>query len=173
MNSNLYFFTATILNWQHLLKDDSYKDIILDSISFLVLDKRIKVYAFVIMPNHIHLVWRIVEPHIKSDVQRDFLKFTAQKMKALLKREKPEFLEKFRVNAKDREYQIWKRDPLSVELINVSVIRQKIDYIHPNPIHPKWNLGRTITDYKYSSAGFYYMGKNDFDFLSNIGYEYV
>ena len=80
MSSNLYFFTATILEWKHLLKNDNFKDIIINSLNFLVSDKRIKVYAFVIMPNHIHLTWRILEPHFKVNVQRDFLKFTAQKI---------------------------------------------------------------------------------------------
>jgi REP element-mobilizing transposase RayT len=78
---NIYFFTATILEWRKLLQDDDYKDIIINSLKYLVKDGRIKVHAYVIMPNHLHLVWKIVEPHILSDVQRDFLKFTAQKFK--------------------------------------------------------------------------------------------
>jgi hypothetical protein len=39
------FFTATILEWKHLLKPDKYKQIILDSLKFLVEQKRAKVYA--------------------------------------------------------------------------------------------------------------------------------
>ena len=173
MSTNLFFFTATILEWKHLLKNDEYKEIITQSMKFLVKDERVKIYAFVIMPNHIHLVWRIHEPHLLQNVQRDFLKFTAQKMKAKLKTENPEYLESYRVNAKDREFQFWERDPLSVELLSLNVIKQKIDYIHSNPIHPKWNLAQTIVDYKYSSARFYYEGIDDFGFLSNIGAEYV
>jgi REP element-mobilizing transposase RayT len=49
------FFTATITEWQKLLEPDKYKDIIINSLRFLVEDKRIKLYAFVIMSNHIHL----------------------------------------------------------------------------------------------------------------------
>lgn len=173
MTTNLFFFTATILEWKHLLKNDEYKEIITHSMKFLVKDERVKIYAFVIMPNHIHLVWRIHEPHLLQNVQRDFLKFTAQKMKAKLKTENPEYLEGFRVKAKDREYQFWERDPLSVELLSLNVIKQKIDYIHSNPIHPKWNLAQTFLDYKYSSARFNYEGIDDFGFLSNICAEYV
>ena len=173
MHSNLYFFTATILEWKHLLKNDVYKDIIIDSLTFLVNDNRIIVYAFVIMPNHIHLIWRILEPHFKSNVQRDFLKYTAQQIKAKLKSDDMRYLHEFRVNAKDREFQFWERDPLSVELISLPVIKQKIDYVHSNPVHPKWKLAEQVTDYKYSSARFYYMGEQDFGFLSNIGVEYM
>ncbi|MGZ3873593.1 MAG: hypothetical protein ACXVJD_11780 [Mucilaginibacter sp.] len=53
------FFTATILEWKHLLKEDIYKDIIINSLTFLKKEKSIVVYGFVIMPNHIHLLWQI------------------------------------------------------------------------------------------------------------------
>ena len=39
----------------------------------------------------------------------------------------------FKVNKYDRDYQIWKREPLSIELISPAVFEQKIDYIHYNP----------------------------------------
>ena len=55
MNQNyLQFFTATNLWWKKLLQPDKYKQIIIDSLKFLVENKRVKVYGFVIMPNHIH-----------------------------------------------------------------------------------------------------------------------
>ncbi len=52
------FFTATILEWKPLLQEDSYKNIILNSLQFLVNKKKIRLYAFVIMNNHIHLIWQ-------------------------------------------------------------------------------------------------------------------
>ena len=55
-NNTLYFFTATILEWKHLLKDNNYKVIITDTLKFLCTAEKIKVCAFVIMPNHIHLI---------------------------------------------------------------------------------------------------------------------
>ncbi len=53
------YFTATILEWKHLLKQDKYKDIIISSLEFLVKNGRIKVYGFTIMSNHIHLIWQV------------------------------------------------------------------------------------------------------------------
>jgi putative transposase len=51
------YFRATIYEWQALLGNDNHKDIIIDSLQFLVNDKRIELNAFVIMSNHIHLIW--------------------------------------------------------------------------------------------------------------------
>jgi putative transposase len=48
---------------------------------FLVDDKRVWIYGFVIMPNHLHILWRLQEGFTQKKVQRDFLKFTAQKIK--------------------------------------------------------------------------------------------
>ena len=49
------FFTATNLKCQPLLKPDKYKDIIISSMDFLVTDKRVIIYGFVIMHNHLHI----------------------------------------------------------------------------------------------------------------------
>jgi putative transposase len=128
------YFTATNLQWKKLLKPDKYKDIIIDSLRFLVDDKRIKLYAFVIMVNHIHLIWQMCPDSDPEAVQRDFLKYTAQKIKADLDKYHPAVLEHFRVDAKDRKYQFWERNPLSVELTTHKVFLQKLDYIHWNPV---------------------------------------
>ncbi len=50
------FFTATIYEWNPLLKDDNVKDIIIISLRFLVRANRISLYGFVIMSNHLHLI---------------------------------------------------------------------------------------------------------------------
>ena len=55
----IYFWTATINNWMKLLMDDRYKDIIINSFRYLSNAGKIDVFAFVIMPNHIHTIWRI------------------------------------------------------------------------------------------------------------------
>jgi len=160
-------FTATFLKWKYLLLDDRYKDIITSSMKFLVADERAVIYAFVIMPNHIHLVWKITNDRKKEDVQRDFLKYTAQKMKLKLTNEKPEELRLFYVGAKDRKYQFWERNPLTSRLPSEEIIVQKVNYIHANPIRGKWNLCKEFIDYKYSSASFYYDISNEWDFLTH------
>lgn len=57
----IFFWTATINQWQKLLQPDTYKDIIIDSLNYLSNAKKIDVFGFVIMPNHIHLILRTNE----------------------------------------------------------------------------------------------------------------
>jgi len=47
-----------------------------------------------------------------------------------------EVLERFRVNANDRTYQIWKRNALSVSIWNPVVFKQRLDYIHNDLVLP-------------------------------------
>lgn len=51
----IFFWTATIKDWSHLLKEVDYKNLILDSMSYLSEKNLVDIFAFVIMPNHIHL----------------------------------------------------------------------------------------------------------------------
>ncbi|MEM6523191.1 MAG: transposase [Bacteroidota bacterium] len=137
---HVQFFTATILNWIPVLHHDSYKDIIIDSLNYLVVKGKSDLYGFVIMPNHIHLIWRINQHFERSNVQRDFLKFTGQQIKFRLQDMKSPLLDKFKVNLKDRKYQFWKRNALSIDLYSREVIEQKLGYLHANPVSGKWNL---------------------------------
>ncbi|MES2774784.1 MAG: transposase [Bacteroidota bacterium] len=161
------FLTATNLNWLPLMQADSHKKIIIDSLAFLVKNKRVKVYAFVIMNNHLHLIWQVLPGHTPDAVQRDFLKYTGQQMKFNLKENDTTFLEQFKVGAKDREYQFWERNSLSIELRTRSVFEQKFLYIHYNPV--KAGLCALPEEYYYSSAKFYETGVDNFGFLTRWG----
>ena len=160
--SDLYFTTATILHWNHLLANDKFKDIIIDSFRFCVLQKRAEIWAFVIMDNHIHFVWRILPPFELKQVRQGLLKFTAQKIiSSLIDAGEFETIEFFKVNRGDRNFQIWKRDTLSVEILSDKVLNQKINYIHNN-LNKK---GENDVEYKYSSASYYATGLRNWDFL--------
>ena len=80
--TDLYFSTATIKGWKHLLKPDKYKTIITNSMTFLAEEGSVWFYAFVIMPNHIHWVWQLRGETILSSVQQRMLKFVAKQIKA-------------------------------------------------------------------------------------------
>ena len=73
----IYFWTATINKWQPLLQRDDYKNVVISSLEYLSSMGKIDVFAFVIMPNHIHLIWRVNEHNGKETAQASFLKFTA------------------------------------------------------------------------------------------------
>ena len=70
----------------------------------------------------------------REAAQRDFLKFVSQTIKRDLQKNHPRVLEKFYVGAKDRKYQFWKRNPLSIDLWTKEVFIQKMEYIHYNPV---------------------------------------
>src|SRR4051794_13196414 len=159
------FFTATILEWKHLLEDDYMKDIVIESLRFLVKDGRVIIYGFIIMPNHIHLIWQIQDKTVKHKVQQSFLKFTAQKMKFRLIDSGSTVLESYKVKASDREYQFWERNPLSIDLWSRPVFMQKLVYMHKNPAQPHWKLCTFPEEYKYSSFRFYEFGDDEFAFL--------
>lgn len=159
------YFTATIYEWQPILVDDMHKNIIIESLQYLVNDKRIELNAFVVMSNHIHLIWQHLAGFTSSNVQASFMKYTAQQLKRSLIKNKPNILDMFKVNKYDREYQIWKREPLSIELLNESMFKQKLEYIHHNPV--KAGLCTVPEEYYYSSARFYVDGINSFGMLKH------
>ena len=68
------------------------------------------------MDNHLHLIWRIKEDYKRADIQRDFLHDTAKEILKHLKEKNAQVLEKIDVNLKDRKYQVWQRNLLSIEL---------------------------------------------------------
>ena len=159
------FFTATILEWKYLLKPDKYKDVIIESLQFLVKHKKITLYAFVIMTNHIHLIWQTLQGKTPKQIQHSFLKYTAQQIKFDLIEHHPLVLERFRVDAKDRTYQFWERNSLGVDLYTHAVFMQKLHYIHWNPV--KAGLCTLPEEYYYSSAKFYWTGVDEFNMLTH------
>ena len=93
------------------------------------------------------------------------MKFTAQNIKFALAIDNPALLEKCKVNKTDREYQIWKRKPLSIELSSEKVFLQKLEYIHNNPV--KAGICLYPEDYHFSSALFYEKGIDHFKMLTH------
>lgn len=45
------------------------------------------------------------------------------------------------------------------EIITERFVRQKLNYIHKNPVSGKWKLVGHYLDYEYSSARFYDLGE--------------
>ena len=164
----LYFWTATINNWQRLLEKDEYKDVIIDSLQYLTSEDKVDVFAFIIMPNHIHLIWRVNEPNGKESPQGSFLKYTAHIFKKMLRKEGAEKLAAYKVNAENKKYEFWQRDSLAVPLFTRKVALQKLNYIHRNPLAEHWSLVKDPCDYKYSSARYYELNEKNFYFLKDL-----
>ncbi len=138
-----------------MLQDDYCKQITVDSLQWLVTQKRCIVYAFVIMPNHVHLLWKIADGYEREEVQGAMISFTAHAFIKYLKQSNSNELENYSVTAADRRYQFWQRTPMVKECWSEEFMLQKLNYIHSNPCTPRWNLAALSEDYKWSSAAFY------------------
>ncbi len=80
------------------------------------------------------VIWQVQANHQPKDVQLSFMKFTAQMIIKDLRNNHKEVLETFKVKASDLRYQIWERNALSASIWNQGVFKQKLNYLHNNPI---------------------------------------
>ncbi|MEX6690589.1 transposase [Danxiaibacter flavus] len=168
----IFFWTATINSWQLLLWDDRYKNVIVNSLRYLSEKGKIDLFAFVIMPNHIHLIWRTNELNGKETAQGSFLKFTAHEFRRMLLNEDGRELKKYAVTAHNKRHEFWQRDSLAIHLYSGKVAYQKMNYIHNNPVTERWKLVKDPCDYIYSSASFYEKGEKRYDFLEDLRNEF-
>ena len=160
----MYFYSATIVDWRHLLMKDVFKDQIIDSLYYLTSKNYINLYGFVIMPNHIHLIFEMNNMNGKEMPNASLMKYTSHKFKKMVSED---VLKNYAVQNSNRQYQFWQRNPLAIELFSRKVIEQKLDYVHANPVKGKWNLCKDIIDYKYSSCAFYETGQDNFGILKH------
>lgn len=162
----VFFWTATINHWQKLLLEDRYKDVVISSLEYLSNAGKIDVYAFVIMPNHIHLIWKTNELNGKETAQGSFLKYTAHEFRKMLLKEKK--LASYKVDAENKKHEFWQRDSLAIHLHSHEVALQKLRYIHNNPLAEHWQLVKDPCDYEYSSARYYELNEKNFLFLKDL-----
>ena len=162
-----YFYTDTINEFKPLLNDDALKMVCINSWKYLVDKNLIKIYGYVIMPNHIHLLWKMISLNGKESPAGSFAKYTAHQFKKILTINNSSLLQEFQSSKSDRAFQFWKRDPLAISLTSEKNLLQKLDYIHHNPIKEKWHLADLPENYRWSSAGFYMGLPDEFGILTH------
>ena len=162
-----YFYTDTICEFKQLLKDDALKMVCINSLKYLVDQQLIKIYGYVIMPNHIHLLWKMLMTNGKESPAGSFAKFTAHQFKKILAVNNPPLLQQYSSSKNDRAYQFWKRDPLAVPISTERILLQRLEYIHNNPVKEKWKLADRPENYRWSSAGFYMGMPDEFNILTH------
>ena len=163
---NVYFWTDTIKDWKHLLKQDKYKQVVIEELQWLVERKLIVVYGFVIMPNHLHLIWEMLAKNGKEMPYASFNKRTSGQFLADLRANHPRVLPHFAVDEKERAHRFWQRDALAILMDSRKKVEQKLTYIHLNPLHERWNLADRPENYRWSSAKFYETGEDKFGILT-------
>ena len=163
----VYFWTATIKDWRHLLKPDKYKVMLVEVLRALQHKNLIQIYGFVLMPNHVHLIWEPINKNGKEMPSASFTKATAHFIVKDLKENHPAVLPYFKVEEKEREYRIWRRDSLAVLVYSREMLEQKLYYLHQNPLQEHWQLAESPELYRWSSACFYETGVDAFGFLTH------
>ncbi len=84
--------------------------IIINSLQWLVNKVLVKIYGYVIMPNHIHLLWEQLSMNGKEFPKNSFEKFTAKSIVEKMKLEGDASLKNYVVSASDRQHNVWQRD---------------------------------------------------------------
>ncbi len=153
---DLYFITGTTILWLPISKHEIFWDIILRSLTWHRQQKRMLLFAFVIMPTHLHWISKPLLPYTINDNIRSFASFTAHKiLLAARVYHQSVIIRKFAQNAKKgKNHRIW----LSFQAKNIytdKYLRQKMEYIHNNPIKSNWFQFEDRTDYDLSSACYY------------------
>ena len=129
-----------------------------------MIQKQLNLHAFVIMSNHVHLVASATNNNL-SDIVRDFKRHTSKKIIEAIHNE-PESRRKWLLqiftsaaneHSRNEKYQVWTHENHAVELFSNKFIKQKMDYIHQNPVRA--GIVEKEEDYIYSSAKEYYTGK--------------
>jgi REP element-mobilizing transposase RayT len=131
-----HFLTCTVVNWLPIFNTPPIAQILLDSWTFLQNESRLTLYAYVIMVNHVHLV--AAAERLSREIAA-FKSFTARTIIDYLTdknaRHVLEQLERHKLrHKKDRTYQLWQEGSHPQLIQNEEMMRQKIEYIHDNPV---------------------------------------
>ncbi len=162
-----YFVIWTLVDWLHLFDKEPYRLIVLDSLNYLHMQKKTQLNAFVIMSSHIHaILWPDIGINL-SDVVRDFKRFTSRKISNQAEiQNATEILgifEKTRDQNRMQEisqYQVWQEGSHPEAIFTEKFARQKMEYIHMNPVRA--GLVNTADEWPYSSACAYLLGEETY-----------
>ena len=153
-----YFITITTVNWIDIFTRLNQKSLIVDSLEYCRKEKNLEIYAWCLMPSHLHMMCRAQNYGVLSEIIRDFKKFTSKKIIQTII-EEPEsrrewLLEQFSKACehlkRDQNYKVWQDGYHAEILVTNHFIYQKLNYIHNNPVED--GLVQRPWDYMYSSA---------------------
>ena len=149
-----HFMTLTVLHWIPVFTRPETVEIVFSSLRHLMAEG-LKLHAYVVLENHIHIVAQSKQldrdmARLKSYTARQLLSYLQKgNVKTIL--DQLAFYKK--AHKEDRQYQFW-QEGVHPELIqSEEMMRQKIDYIHNNPV--KRGYVDVAEHWRYSSARSY------------------
>jgi putative transposase len=154
-----YFITCSVVDWIPLFGSAPYRQIVLDSLSYLREHKSTELNAFVVMSTHLHCVLWPHQGVSVSDVLRDFKRHTSRAIsREAVKQGHNEYLDAFAAARSTfrggrAEYLVWQEGSHPEAIYDDEFARQKIEYIHNNPA--KAGLVGKAEEWPHSSARAY------------------
>jgi len=150
-----HFMTCTVVEWLAVFTRPETVQIILDSWQYQRQQAGLKLYGYVILENHLHFIAQA--PELDKCVA-SFKAYTARQIIDHLRRQETErLLERLHfakaAHKYDREHQFWQEGVHAELILNETMMRQKLDYIHNNPV--KRGYVNLPWYWRYSSASNY------------------
>ena len=144
--------TCSVVEWLPLFSNPTIADIILESLRFLQRERSFVIYAYVIMENHIHMIASCDD---LGKRMKEFKSYTATSIVHYLEqsgtRSTLNMLKKAKLGYKrESVHQVWQEGSHPEQIISEEMMRQKIDYIHNNPV--KRGYVDEAVHWRYSSA---------------------
>ena len=165
LQAHTYFITTTVMHFARVFSlGESYNIILRDSLRYVVHVHSARLFAFVFMPSHLHLLIDLPDAESISDLMRDFKKFTSTKVRQQLDKDGHAiWIDELRRNASGRGhiFKLWEDRFDDVIVETEPSFSTILEYIHDNPVRA--GLVKRQEDWPYSSARNYI--SNDFSFL--------
>jgi putative transposase len=147
-----YFLTCTVVGWHPVFTRPEAVQIHFDCWDFLRQNRGFRLYGYVVLENHLHLI--AFAPDL-SNAMKSFKMFTAQATIELLERHAADMLLRqlraLKLRHRTRsEYQVWQEGNHPKQIGNEEMMRQKLEYMHDNPV--KRGYVDEAVHWRYSSA---------------------
>ena len=151
-----HFLTCTVLEWLPVFTRPEAVDILLTSWAYQRQHQALKLYGYVVLENHLHLIAHA--PRLDK-CMASFKSYTAARLIALLKQRRADpILQRLhfgkKAHKKDREYQFWQEGVHAELVFSDKMMREKLEYIHQNPV--KRGYIERPEHWRYSSAMNYF-----------------
>ena len=151
-SKGIHFITSTTVQWLPVFTSDKYFRLFINSLKYCQKYKDLKIYAYVILDNHFHM---IVSANNLSNTIQSLKRFTAQNIISLAEKQSKEWLlnqlsyykKGHKLNCR---HQIWQEGFYPEYIMSDKMLFQKINYIHNNPV--KRGYVDKPEYWKYSSA---------------------
>lgn len=162
----MYFITFTCQHWLPLFEITNSYDTVYKWFDHLS-TKGHKLKGYVIMPNHLHVLidFGASEKNINTIVS-DGKRFMAYKIVERLKAQNRTKmllqLSEAVINSdknKGKIHQVFERSFDCKEITSQHFFLQKLSYMHNNPCTGVWDMVKTPSEYKHSSAKYYISGE--------------